>query len=201
MRRLRYSALKRKYGWEDTMSGQLTAVFILWVAAAMSQAAEVYKIVDADGNITYTDQPGASAAERLNLPQINQTTAPAKRAEDKPAAETEANFAGYSSARISSPEDQAVILHNQVNIIVQLVLEPQLQPGHLVQFSVNGVAQGLPVSATAYQLDNIERGSHRIGVAVVNGRNRTLIVAKPVIVNVKRHFKRNQSGFQLRPKK
>jgi predicted porin len=59
------------------MSGQLTAVVILWVAAAMSQAAEVYKIVDADGNITYTDQPGASAAERLNLPQINQTTAPA----------------------------------------------------------------------------------------------------------------------------
>ena len=182
------------------MSGQVTAVAILLVAAAMSQAAEVYKIVDADGNITYTDQPGDSTAERLNLPQINQTAAPATRVEQEPAATAEADFAGYSRAHLSSPEDGAVILHNQVNIIVQLALEPQLQPGHLVQFSVNGVAQGLPVSATAYQLDNIERGSHRIGAAVVNGENRIVIAAKPVTVHVKRHFKRNQPGFQLRPK-
>ena len=183
------------------MSGQLTVVVILLVLAAMSQAAEVYKIVDADGNITYTDQPGASAAERLNLRRINQAAAPAARVEDGPTANTEAGFAGYSSARISSPVHQAVILHNQANIIVQLALEPQLQLGHLVRFSVNGVAQGLPVSATAYQLDNIERGSHSIGAAVVDGKNRVLIAAKPVIVHVKRHFKRNQPSFQLRPKK
>ena len=186
------------------MSGQLTVVVILLVLAAMSQAAEVYKIVDADGNITYTDQPGASAAERLNLRRINQAVAPAAPAagvEGEPTANAEADLVGYSSARISSPVHQAVILHNQANIIVQLALEPQLQPGHLVRFSVNGVAQGLPVSATAYQLDNIERGSHRIGAAVVDGKNRVLIAAKPVIVHVKRHFKRNQPSFQLRPKK
>jgi len=183
------------------MSGQLTVVVILLVLAAMSQAAEVYKIVDADGNITYTDQPGASAAERLNLRRINQAAAPAARVEDGPTANAEADLVGYSSARISSPVHQAVILHNQANIIVQLALEPQLQPGHLVRFSVNGVAQGLPVSATAYQLDNIERGSHSIGAAVVDGKNRVLIAAKPVIVHVKRHFKRNQPSFQLRPKK
>jgi len=183
------------------MSGQLTVVVILLVLAAMSQAAEVYKIVDADGNITYTDQPGASAAERLNLRRINQAAAPAVRVEDGPTANAEADLVGYSSARISSPVHQAVILHNQANIIVQLALEPQLQPGHLVMFAVNGVAQGLPVSATAYQLDNIERGSHRIGAAVVDGKNRVLIAAKPVIVHVKRHFKRNQPSFQLRPKK
>ena len=183
------------------MSGQLTVVVILLVLAAMSQAAEVYKIVDADGNITYTDQPGASAAERLNLRRINQAAAPAARVEDGPTANAEADLVGYSSARISSPVHQAVILHNQANIIVQLALEPQLQPGHLVRFSVNGVAQGLPVRATAYQLDNIERGSHSIGAAVVDGKNRVLIAAKPVIVHVKRHFKRNQPSFQLRPKK
>lgn len=183
------------------MSGQLTVVVILLVLAVMSQAAEVYKIVDADGNITYTDQPGASAAERLNLRRINQAAAPAARVEDGPTANAEADLVGYSSARISSPVHQAVILHNQANIIVQLALEPQLQPGHLVRFSVNGVAQGLPVSATAYQLDNIERGSHSIGAAVVDGKNRVLIAAKPVIVHVKRHFKRNQPSFQLRPKK
>ncbi len=183
------------------MSGQLTAVVILLTIAVVTQAAEVYKVIDTDGNVTYTDQPDSSAAKPLNLPQINQAAAPIPRAEDDPAAKAEAVFSGYSRARITSPQDQAVILHSQVNIIVQLALEPQLQPGHLVQFSVNGVAVGQPIGATAYQLDNIERGSHRIGATIVDRKSRALMVAKPVIVHVKRHFKRNQSGFQLRPKK
>ena len=76
------------------MSGQLTVVVILLVLAAMSQAAEVYKIVDADGNITYTDQPGASAAERLNLRRINQAAAPA--ANPARSGEVKTTFSGNS---------------------------------------------------------------------------------------------------------
>ena len=173
----------------------------------------VYKVVDENGNITYTDQPQApSALKPVKLPPINPVSSPpikpAANSSLEPSTETggtaQAHNAGepvgYSRAVILSPRNNQLILHNQVNLIIQLGLEPQLQAGHQIQFWHNGQPLGLPVQATAYQLDNIERGAHRLGATVLDARGRSLIRATPVKIHVKRHFKRPAISVQPSPK-
>jgi len=163
---------------------------------SLDSLAEVYKLVDEDGNITYTDQP-ASAAEPATLEKLsplNQIPTLLKPADDEALAEladgeTEL-FAGYNSALIVSPENGSIIPHNQISIVIQLSLSPQLQAGHRVQFWFDGAPQGQPVAVTAYQIDNIERGSHSLSARVFSAQGQLLISTASVEVHVKRHFAR-----------
>jgi hypothetical protein len=151
----------------------LFAVISSLLASVEIYSTEIYKVVDANGNITYTDQPEPEAQlAPLALPAVNKISA----AEPGPAginqplnAEHLAPppvFAGYTQAYILSPEHDQIIPNQQRNIIIQLSLQPQLQPGHRVRFLRNGQPQGAPVGATAYQLDNLDRGSHQINAQI-----------------------------------
>lgn len=155
---------------------------------SLDSLAEVYKLVDEDGNITYTDQPASAAdtATLAKLSPLNQIPTLLASTDD---GETE-RFAGYSSALIVSPENDSIIPHSQISIIIQLSLSPQLQAGHRVQFWFDGAPQGQPVAATAYQIDNIERGSHSLSARVFNSQGQLLISTPSVEVHVKRHFAR-----------
>ncbi|MDG1079888.1 MAG: hypothetical protein P8P12_07105 [Porticoccaceae bacterium] len=59
-----------------------------------------------------------------------------------------------------------------------------------MQFWLNGQPQGATVSATVYQMDDLERGSHQISAQIQDLQGRTLISLKPITVHVQRHFKR-----------
>lgn len=163
---------------------------------SLDSLAEVYKLVDEDGNITYTDQPASAAdtATLAKLSPLNQISTVLASTDDKALAETAdgetERFAGYSSALIVSPENDSIIPHNQISIFIQLSLSPQLQAGHRVQFWFDGAPQGQPVAATAYQIDNIERGSHSLSARVFNAQGQLLISTDSVEVHVKRHFAR-----------
>lgn len=175
--------------------------------SVLGEAEPVYKVVDKDGNITYTDQPpGVSKLEPFKLPPINPVSSPAPKPDLNAPLESSADSAAqadsdgeairYSQAVILSPRDQQLILHDQLSIIIQLGLDPQIRAGHLVQFWLNGKPLGRPVEATAYQLDNIKRGAHRIGATVLDAQGRSLISAAPVQIHVKRHFKRSVAPTQ-----
>jgi len=158
--------------------------------------AEVYKVVDADGNITYTDQPQPDAQlAPLALPPVNKIPAaqPAPPGEDNESETREAQpepFAGYTQAYILSPEQDQIIPNQQSNIIVQLWLQPQLQSGHRVQLFLNGQPQGAPVDAATYQLEDLERGSYQISAQIQSAQGKTLVSLQPVSIHVQRHFKR-----------
>ena len=162
----------------------------------LDSLAEVYKLVDEDGNITYTDQPASAAdtATLAKLSPLNQISTVLASTDDKALAETADGetefFAGYNSALIVSPENDSIIPHSQISIIIQLSLSPQLRAGHRVQFWFDGAPQGQPVAATAYQIDNIERGSHSLSARVFNAQGQLLISTASVEVHVKRHFAR-----------
>ncbi len=162
----------------------------------LDSLAEVYKLVDEDGNITYTDQPASTAdtgtLEKLfPLNQIPTLLVPTDNRALAEIADGETEFfAGYNSALIVSPENDSIIPHSQISIVIQLSLSPQLQAGHRVQFWFDGAPQGQPVAATGYQIDNIERGSHSLSARVFDAQGQLLISTASVEVHVKRHFAR-----------
>ena len=155
---------------------------------SLESLAQVYKQVDEDGNITYTDQPDSASdtATLAKLSPLNQIPTLLAETAD---GETEL-FAGYNSALIVSPENDSIIPHSQISIVIQLSLSPHLQAGHRVQFWFDGAPQDQPVAATGYQIDNIERGSHSLSARVLNAQGQLLISTASVEVHVKRHFAR-----------
>jgi len=161
--------------------------------------AEVYKVVDNNGNITYTDQPQPDA--KL-VPPVNKMprVQPEPIGKPEPAANPDAEgtqeaqqtpaFAGYTQAYILSPAHDQIIPNQQRNVIIQLGLQPQLQPGHRVQFLSNGQPLGAPIGATAYQLEDLERGSYQIGAQIRSAEGKILLSLKPISIHVQRHFRR-----------
>lgn len=161
--------------------------------------AEVYKVVDNNGNITYTDQPQPDA--KL-VPLVNKMprVQPEPIGKPEPAANPDAEgtqeaqqtraFAGYTQAYILSPAHDQIIPNQQRNVIIQLGLQPQLQPGHRVQFLSNGQPLGAPIGATAYQLEDLERGSYQIGAQIRSAEGKILLSLKPISIHVQRHFRR-----------
>ena len=176
----------------------VTAVLIIAALLGPQTFAALYKVVDADGNITYTDQPQPNAQlAPLTLPPVNKMPAaePQVKSTDDPPDSQEAQpsepFAGYSQARISAPVQDAIIPNQQRKLMIQLQLTPPLQPEHRVQFYRNGRPLGPPVAALVYELDNLERGTHQLSAQVQSSAGRLLVSAPPVDIHVQRHFRRN----------
>mgnify|MGYP006171175531 CR=1 FL=1 len=151
---------------------------------------DVYKIVDETGRVTYTDTPPADkTADQLELPHINQLPNPQVENTDTVLPEIP-DFAGYSAVDIVAPINDSVIHYDQQNMVVQMVLAPELQPGHRVQFYLDGAPYGRPVIATSYAMGELERGSHSVSARVVTAEGATVANSRSVNVHVQRHFKR-----------
>ena len=168
---------------------------LAWLLAALASAicsaeVEVYKVVDGSGAIIYTDTPPTdSNASKLALPSINQL--PAISAGEPGEAEVaESAFAGYTRLEITEPGNDSLVYYDQQQITVRLVLTPDLQQGHLVQFMLDGYPRGRPVAETVYTLGNLQRGSHKISARVISAQGELVGQARPVNIHVQRHLKR-----------
>ncbi len=168
---------------------------------APTVAAAVYKTVDKQGNIIYTDTPpaatAATAVNKVTLPPINPVSSPTDPA---PAAALSPEssdvdpvtaFTGYSFIALASPVDGTLMHFNESNLLAQLALTPGLEADHLVQFYVDGSAYGSAIPSLTLSISGLERGSHRISARVLSSRGAVLAIAAPVTVHVQRHFKRN----------
>jgi hypothetical protein len=168
---------------------------------APTVAAAVYKTVDKQGNIIYTDTPpAATAVNKVTLPPINPVSsptdpAPAAALSPVPPESSDADpvtaFTGYSFIALASPVDGTLVHFDESNLLAQLVLTPGLEADHLVQFYVDGSAYGSAIPSLSLSISGLERGSHRISARVLSSRGAVLAIAAPVTVHVQRHFKRN----------
>jgi hypothetical protein len=170
----------------------MLASVLIAALITLSASAEVYREVDIDGNVRFTDQPEDSAqAVPIGLPPVNsiqsieRASQPTEHQQDG-----EPRFAGYLSAIIITPHNNMVIPSEQRSLVVRLALRPQLRPDHRVQFWLDDKPLGPPVAQIEYEIQGLERGSHSIAAQVVDPKGRPLISITPVRVQVQRHFKR-----------
>jgi hypothetical protein len=193
------SLLSRFTAIPTTLGIALVMAFVISKPAASDPAAPVYKVVDDQGNVTYTDTPVAeTATNEIVLPAINPISSPipasipsTAESPDPLDAESAKAFAGYSSVVLAAPLDGSLVHFDQPNLLVQLALTPQLEAGHLVQFYVDGSPYGKAIPGISLSIGGLERGSHRISARVLSSQGAVLAITKPVTVHVQRHFKRN----------
>lgn len=160
----------------------------LAVLLVLPVQAEVYRIVNPDGSVTFTDQP-VQGAEKLDLPPVMTYSAPKMRA-PAPAGQGANGSGGQSYSRfvIASPAPETTIRDNAGNVSMVVQVEPSLQVerGHRIQFMVDGVDQGEPVDSAGITFQNVDRGSHTLSARIVDADGTTLETTPPVTVFVHR---------------
>lgn len=151
-------------------------------------SAELYKWVDDEGNISYSDQPPFKDAEQLTPPGLSTTPAvkvPAKQPE--PADEKTPEFK-YTYFRITSPEHDATIRNNEGNLSITLGMKPALNTllGHSISIQLDGKTVEESLLGTSASLKNIDRGSHTISAAIKDKKGRVLLNSNSITVHVHR---------------
>ncbi|HVC28969.1 MAG TPA: DUF4124 domain-containing protein [Gammaproteobacteria bacterium] len=156
-----------------------TLLFILMVSAGLAvQADAVYKWVDAQGNVHYTDHP-RPGAEKVQLPktQTYQPSSPVDMSTPAPQATTEVPTAGYQQLNIASPASQATLWYvDEVPVTVSLT--PALRSGDTLTYHLDGQSIG-PTTETTVTFKNIPRGEHTVSVTL-NAANGATLSAGPV---------------------
>lgn len=135
-------------------------------------AETIYKTVDENGNIIFTDKPSEDA-EEIKIEKL-QTIDNPNPAKFKPTPKTseEDKSPIYKTFVVTSPENGAGIRSNIGNVNISLSLEPALSAGHKMIISMDGKEVG---TGSRVSLQNVDRGTHTISAKVVDGDAKTLI--------------------------
>ncbi len=164
-------------------------LLIVALLLAPLAGAQIYKTVDEQGNVSFSDIPPADGrqAEEIRLRETNSTPPPPVLVRPEPAADDsdgeEAEATNYQVA-ISEPANETSIPMGPGNFSVSARVEPALADGALLQLYIDGSPSGSPQSGTSWGLTNVFRGAHDLTVAVVDGDGNQLAQSDPVRVFV-----------------
>ncbi len=166
------------------IKASLTLALIVLVCSAVH--AEIYKIVDENGRITFTDKPRPNQnAKTVELLPLN--TQPTHHAPtstpNKKAAKSKAPSA---SIAITAPTDGTTIPTGQRTIPVNAAVKPYLTAGQRIQLYLDGTPKGSPQAGGHYTLTEVYRGQHTIQAAIVDKHGKAVSHSKAITIYVKR---------------
>ena len=157
----------------------LAAVSCLLLPGFVSAA--IYKTVDEEGNIVFTDNASASdSVEEVKLRPL--TPIPALQPTDKapPPKLAEEAFKGYNKLEIVEPIPGATI-HNQSSFNVRISLSPDIQSGHRVRLLLNGKRIGESTGQLNFMASNVERGSQVLTAEILDAKSKVLKSTKSTV--------------------
>lgn len=167
-------------------------VFLLLMSFGLQ--ADIYRSVDKDGNVTYTDEPNneAELIELEELPTYEAAPIPPALFEEQADPLAEENdvlqIPNYTIS-ITSPEQNQSIWTGGGVLTASVVVRPELSSarGDLVQFTFDGKNVGGPQSSLSYTFENIERGSHILAVSIVDKNGRVIKTSRSVLFQMHRN--------------
>jgi hypothetical protein len=163
-------------------------LLVLVLAPLPGLADAVYRTVDAQGNVIFTDTPPAdgSAADRIDIQRTNTVQAPPPTPPAEPKNPVQETAAPAYEISITAPANETSIPMGPGNFSVSVSVQPALETYDGLQLFMDGTPWGSPQLDTLWDLTNVFRGQHDITVAVVNKDGETLAMSPPVRVFVHR---------------
>lgn len=153
----------------------------LSVVAAAASGTEVYRWVDEDGVVHYSDSPHPGA-QKIEIAEP--TTMPAYRRPDSAQrtpptnGESQPPAPGYQSLSIVQPAAEETLWNIEGRLTVQLGLQPALKPGDRVRVYFDGEPK--EVTGLQFQLEEVYRGAHNLQAEVVNEAGTLMIRSEPI---------------------
>lgn len=169
-----------------SLFGALAALLAL--AAVPALATDVYRHVDENGVVHYTDQPPSPNARPVDLPPI-QIVGPVTRPPSSvPGATAGPDMTGGAplSVSILSPKPDETFRGDDRRLPVSVRMNQPLPETFGLLYLLDGTAQNpKPTRALTYVLEGVERGEHLVSVVTVDAAGREVGRAAPVIVHMK----------------
>jgi len=168
------------------MSIRSLVILALLAGAATTAAQEkVYRWVDEDGVVHYSDQavPGAeeviiqsapSQGRRAPPPDAPPLYEPPPR-EQEPAADEPFS---YESISFSSPTAEETLWNIGGTLNVQVTVTPSLRSGHRLRLYFDGEPQ--TITGTQATLQEVWRGTHNLQAEVVDSDGEMMIRSEPI---------------------
>ncbi|MGH8278970.1 MAG: DUF4124 domain-containing protein [Gammaproteobacteria bacterium] len=160
----------------------LVLLLVVIFGVGFAQAQTVYRWVDPQGNVHYSDHPHPGA-DKVTLPKTQTYAAPSTAGiaptQPLPAA---APSAGYHSFTLASPGNEATLWYTH-EVTVSVALNPALKPGDSITYRLDGKSIG-PTVASAVTFKDIDRGEHKAS-ATLTAANGMTMTAGPVTFYVR----------------
>lgn len=156
---------------------------LCWLLLALPAIApaEVYRYRDASGTLMFSDRAPHDGAAPLSQNSINRM--PATVAAPPPvatAARTEQR-SPYQQVSILLPAPNAAHLDPSGDLRVEASSEPALLPNHSYRLLLDGQTR-----PAGLQLRNLDRGSHRLAIQIVDANDRVLAASAEQWVHIQR---------------
>ena len=162
------------------------AIMLSALAISTSSNAEIYKWVDAQGTVHYSDQPVGNA-QRAELPTLQgldrQAVAPSQTKQKS--ASSGPISTGNVEVAIIRPLPQETFRDGRGLVSVQAAISPKLAENQSLVFYLDGSPTAAsPTRSSSLQLQGIVRGEHQLSVAVVSG-DKEITRSPPVLFYMK----------------
>lgn len=175
----------------------MVALCVCLIMTDSAFSAEIYKVVDKDGNVTFTDQPPGDGAKPMDLPPLSiiETDIQVDKApaEGDSASADEASKEPtwrelqriYSDFRITQPQNGETFWGTANKVTVSWTSSTPPAADMKVQVLVDGQVQAAPaVGGLALTLD---RGEHQVFAELRDARNRRIVTAETVTFYVQQN--------------
>ena len=166
-------------GMKNTL---LNSLLILALTHAYAASAGLYKGLDSEGNVIYSDMPFEDA-EKFTPPPISVMDRSKVKADEKAAdGEAPAEFK-YTDFDITSPKNNETI-RNQPFVKVTLQLKPGLntEENHSIWFMLDGKPVIKNSQSLSLELARLERGAHKLQAQVRNKEGKIVVRTRTTVV-------------------
>lgn len=166
--------------------GALFAAVSLLAASAAAQ--DIYKTVDEDGNVVYTDRKPSEDAEPVLLPELT-VVDPVELGDAEAAAaggNATAPVASGPSLQILSPAAEETIWNTAYVLQVDVTSGDRLPPDTQLVYLIDGEERATSRAQTI-EIEEVYRGEHQLRVELRNSAGDVLSSAGPVTFYMRQH--------------
>ena len=158
--------------------------FSLLISPYALANSEIYRVIEKDGSVVYTDDPAPDAnAKPVDLKPTQIVPAhPLVKSKSTPQKPITSR---YNEVLITTPEEKEN-LRNPTEITVKTTISPKLLNGHLIRLMQNGKEVGLSRDGS-FTIKEPYRGEHTLTAQVLDQRKKVLLSSSPRTIYVYRH--------------
>mgnify|MGYP001815087662 CR=1 FL=1 len=159
----------------------LTLCFGVWAQD------RVYKRVNPDGSVEYSDQP-IEGAEVMKVPKGSTFTMPEGSPRKAASTDTkpEEPKVVYDSLEITRPVNDEAIRSNEGKITALARVVPALDANHRFRWNMDGSAVK-DVNSPELRLNNLDRGTHTLQAQIVDADGKVVISSDTISFHMMRH--------------
>jgi hypothetical protein len=177
----------------------LTGIFLLSVSAAW--AADIWKVVDEDGNVTYTDQPPKDGSKPMDLPELSiietdveslQTPADEEGVKEPTTGDLRKSYRDF---QITRPLSEETFWGTANTVVVTWGSGTPFTPDLNVRVFIDGKARVTPATGSVSLA--LDRGEHKVIAELRDASNRRIVRTESVTFYIKQNsvnFNRARPG-------